>query len=704
MLNVPILDDSSYEIMVTRARGRIPLYTDDWTDFNDHDPGITTLQTFAWLVDSLNYYIDATGEDHRLGYLRLLGIVPEREAARCLVALEGEGKEIHALRGAVMPAGDVPFELEESYAGASNTVTALIQEIGGSFTDLTAFAGRDGGYATLFTHERYSGCALYIGFENSLGGELRFYADIKPHPGRSPFEDDFSLVGFAWEYYDGSGWQEAVIESDGTGGFLKSGFISLKIAGKSKAVTKNPSLPKAHYIRVRVVRGGYDALPRLGKIYANCAVAVQTETLSQALELDFNGSPVVEIDYHVRENDLISVAVSNGDGYSLWFEHTADEDSLCAVEVGGYPGQRVIRFDKKRFGAYPEQGQKLLVIIAGERMYDALQIGATSGFSRERIETDLENVHELRLALVNNRDGRPWMRLWDEYDDLAGAGFDVRAFRFDRGTGEITFGDSIAGIQPVAGQRVVAVTAKTSLLGGGNVRAGQINGFEGDMPDGLTSININDAAGGKSPKTSSELEQEIKGHIYKTTRAVTSQDYIEIVKSTPGLIIDGANVISSREYARFYGGAYHPGTVLLAVKPFGERAPRPALSEEYRARVRANLERYRLLTVNIQILSAKYVRVDVDGRIALTENTPAARRMVEEKLRELTNLADDCKFGAGIVYGRVFSHLEMLECVSKVTQLSFSCTGEGARKSEYGDIIVFPDALAWLGGINIEFV
>lgn len=53
-----------------------PVLAPEWTDLHDHDPGVTTLQAFAWLCDSLNYYINATGEAHRLAYLKLLGIRP----------------------------------------------------------------------------------------------------------------------------------------------------------------------------------------------------------------------------------------------------------------------------------------------------------------------------------------------------------------------------------------------------------------------------------------------------------------------------------------------------------------------------------------------------------------------------------------------------------------------------------------------------
>ena len=66
MLSVPQLDDLSFEKLFDRARSRIPVMTQEWTDFNAHDPGITTLQTFAWLTDTLNYYMDATGDAHRL--------------------------------------------------------------------------------------------------------------------------------------------------------------------------------------------------------------------------------------------------------------------------------------------------------------------------------------------------------------------------------------------------------------------------------------------------------------------------------------------------------------------------------------------------------------------------------------------------------------------------------------------------------------
>jgi hypothetical protein len=661
------------------------------------------LQTFAWLTDTLNYYIDATGEAHRLKYLRLLGLAPARAAARCLVALSGDEKELAIARGAKLAAGATIFETEGGYTGTANRMTALLQETDGVFLDLTPFAGVDGEFATLFTYDKSKTSALYIGFERELGENIRFYADIPPHPDRNPFTDDFTLSAFRWEYFDGKGWRQAQLAEDGTCGFLRSGFVSLSTDSKTKLLTNHPQLPKAHYLRATLLQNEYDVLPVMGRLYPNCLQAVQTDTHAQALEVLFDGEAELAIDYHVRENDVLCVAVEDGGGYSLWYQHILDEDSLCDVVAGEKPWQRIVRFDRERFGAFPEAGKKILLTITDAGVYENLRLGVTSGIARDQMELDLANLYELRLALVEEKDGRPYCYLWDESDDIAHAAPDERAFQVDRATGMITFGDGIHGAQPAAGRLVVAVTAKTSLLEGGNVRENRLSRFLDGAYEGIAVTNPADAVGGKRPQTSRELEQAIEEKIYKTSRAVTAEDYEKIVGDTPGLMIDSVNVISSTEYARFYGGEHRPNTVLIAVKPASGHDPRPILGETYRRRIRENLEQYRLLTTDVRVLPAKYVGLEADGRILLTENTPALRKHVEEQLAALVSPQTGNPFGASVIYGRLFSQLEMLEGVAKVSDLSLTCTGEGAHKNEQGDIVVYPDAIAYLDKINIEF-
>lgn len=703
MLSVPKLDDLGYDKLFERARSQIHMYTDTWTDLNYHDPGITTLQTFAWLVDTLNYYIDATGEQHRLKYLSLLGLRPERSAASCHIAITGGARDISLARGAKLTAGGTVFELAESYLSISNEMIALFGENSGQFLNLTPFAGVDGEYAAVFTCDREQESALYIGFERELKETVRFYVDVLPHPKRIPFSDDFALSELLWEYYDGGRWQPAVLHRDDTSGFLRSGFISLALESATKPVRAHPILPDGHYLRAKLIRNEYDALPKIGRMHLNCVQAVQTDTCAQSLEYVCDGSSELVIDYHVRENDVVCVAVGDGDGYSLWFEHVMDADSLCEVKTGGYPWQRIIYFDRERFGAFPEEGRKILVTVTDADSYDKLQLGVTTGFARERMELDMENLYELRLALVEEKDGRPFYRIWDGCDNISGQACDARVFQYDQAGGEIVFGDGIAGMQPEAGQLVVAITAKSSLLDSGNVRREQVNHLLDKACAGISVRNPEDAFGGKRPKTSQEMEQEIEGKIYKTARAVTNEDYIKIIKNTPGLIIDGVNVISSKDYAKYYRGQ-HPNSVMLVVKPYSEHEKYPVLSDAYRRRIRGHIERYRLLTTDVRILPARYVSVEVDGRIVLAENTPLTRARIEETLSELIDGVNINRFGRDIVYGMVFSRIELLDCVSKVSQLSFSCIGEGAHKDEQGNIVVYPDAMSYPGKINIEYV
>ena len=145
MLKVPQLDDLTYEQRVKRAVSRIPAMTDQWTDFNSHDPGITVLQMYAWLTDMLGYYMNATGDVHVEKYLKLLGIEPKSaKAAESFVILENIKEAVSLKKGTRFSAGMIPFELAEDYTYLYNRFSSFIQETDGVGMDLTTFAGYDG--------------------------------------------------------------------------------------------------------------------------------------------------------------------------------------------------------------------------------------------------------------------------------------------------------------------------------------------------------------------------------------------------------------------------------------------------------------------------------------------------------------------------------------------------------------------------------
>lgn len=73
-INIPPLDDRNYTDILQDAIARIPVHNPEWTNFNDSDPGVTLIQLFAFMTESILYRANQIPERNRLKFLQLLGI------------------------------------------------------------------------------------------------------------------------------------------------------------------------------------------------------------------------------------------------------------------------------------------------------------------------------------------------------------------------------------------------------------------------------------------------------------------------------------------------------------------------------------------------------------------------------------------------------------------------------------------------------
>lgn len=71
-LQLPNLDDRSYNDLVAEALARIPAYSPEWTNHNPSDPGITQIELFAYLTDLLLYRLNRVTDDNTRRFLKLL--------------------------------------------------------------------------------------------------------------------------------------------------------------------------------------------------------------------------------------------------------------------------------------------------------------------------------------------------------------------------------------------------------------------------------------------------------------------------------------------------------------------------------------------------------------------------------------------------------------------------------------------------------
>ncbi|MEG1849566.1 MAG: hypothetical protein RR197_03325, partial [Oscillospiraceae bacterium] len=514
--------------------------------------------------------------------------------------------------------------------------------------------------------------------------------------GRNPFFDDFSLADAIWECYDGTAWRPVEVILDETSGLLRSGYLVLRLPCETVAYSDD-SLEQAHYLRCRLTRNEYEVVPRVGQVIVNCADAVQIRSCSEAMLMDYDGSGTLAVDRAVAEDDLLTVAVQSGDAYRIC-------EGSYLLEEGAQPFLKTIRFDKARFGWAPEAGERILVVVTEAAIAEELLLGKTDGCAEQQFDVDVENLFSLRLALLREEpDGGRVLTLWEECADLSQAGCDDRVFSLDADNHRVCFGDGLHGLQPEAGQSVVAVTVKTSLLDGGNVLRGQLHTLDFPRLDQVRVSNLGNASGGIRAQNSEELQVQIEHKLRAATRTVTSQDIRELVLGTPGLLIDSVAVIPMKDYCAACGAQYQPNTILVAVKPHTAQRL-PILGEIYRRRIRAYLEPKRLLTTDIRILPAQYVGISVFGRITLTENHAQNQKRVLAEIDRLVDTVSTGDFGQNTDYGRLFSALEMLDCVKLIAQLSLEYIGAGGRKNEHGDIVVHADSLSYLRDTGIEFL
>ncbi len=689
MLRVPQLDDITFSQLFTRARSKIPTLLPEWTDLNYHDPGITTLHTFAWLTDTLNYYLNSTGEQHRLKYLKLLGITPTEKAAETVVHVSGNSAVLPI--GTRLLAENIMYETAEE-CHPTPDIYRVYNKIDDEVTDISASVATTDDYEPILCEDGKLDTSLYIGFAEKPQSTVKMYVQVTSIAGRNKFDGSFTLASLEWEYYSDGEWKPVLSVSDESHGFLQDGFITVEIGDIT--LLSGEGMDSGYYVRCRPTHNEYDTAPLLYSITTGCVTAAQTDTMSEYATYSFSGEPIT-LSTYVDDMDIISVWVKENDEYKLWF--MPGGPTRANIERGEQSWQRVINFNDSDM---PINGAEILVTVVPFVNLTLIDIGVTDGTANQRVPLYIDDVHQMTLGLKSVKDGETCMDIYTATDDLWACSHDDKKFYFDKNRQEIVFGDAMHGECPEQGMTICAVMLKKSLLDGGNILKGKLNEVANRFEEEITVINLKAAVGGERPKNATELEEEIAAKINKVSRAVSEADYKEIVMNTPGLMIDCVSVIPMKDYAAAYNVPFEQNMVVVAVKPHAKELY-PTLSDAYKQVISANLEHYRLLTTNVQIVPAKYLNISVFGKVVFKENTTENQMLVLDTLRDFIDSHGE--FGKGVVYGRLYSQLELLSCVERVEQLSLEYGGLGGYKNQLGDVVVHPDTLAVAHKFDFEF-
>src|SRR5512141_32138 len=73
-LPVPNLDDRRFQDLVDEAKRLVQQRCPEWTDHNVSDPGVTLIETFAWMTDQLIYRLNRVPDRNYIKFLELIGV------------------------------------------------------------------------------------------------------------------------------------------------------------------------------------------------------------------------------------------------------------------------------------------------------------------------------------------------------------------------------------------------------------------------------------------------------------------------------------------------------------------------------------------------------------------------------------------------------------------------------------------------------
>ena len=90
-MTVPVIDDRKYQDLRDEGLRRVRVHNPEWTNFNKSDPGVTLVEVFAFLTESLLYRAAQIPERNRRKFLKLLGVsLQPATAAQGLVAFTND--------------------------------------------------------------------------------------------------------------------------------------------------------------------------------------------------------------------------------------------------------------------------------------------------------------------------------------------------------------------------------------------------------------------------------------------------------------------------------------------------------------------------------------------------------------------------------------------------------------------------------------
>ncbi|WP_079405767.1 putative baseplate assembly protein [Streptomyces sp. 3211] len=253
----PNLDDRRFQQLVDEAKRYVQQRAPEWTDHNVSDPGVTLIETFAYLVDQLLYRLNRVPDKNYLAFLDLLDIQlypPSAAVADVdfwLSAPQPDTVTLPAGTEVTTAAGETEEAVVFATTGdlrivPSELVRLVTAPRSGDMTDRTG-ALAEGRDIPCFGSTPEPGDALLFGLPTAVP---RCVVAVRLDSRVEGVGVDPRQPPLVWEAWDGGRWQRCETDSDSTGGLNRPGEVIVYVpAGHTASLLSGT---RAGWLRCRV--------------------------------------------------------------------------------------------------------------------------------------------------------------------------------------------------------------------------------------------------------------------------------------------------------------------------------------------------------------------------------------------------------------------------------------------------------------------
>ncbi|GAB3459373.1 putative baseplate assembly protein [Actinophytocola sediminis] len=279
-LPAPNLDDRRFQDLVDDAKRMVMRRCPEWTDHNVSDPGVTLIETFAFMTDQLLFRLNQVPDRLYVKFLELIGL-------RLIAATPAQAGVTFWLSAPAIASVGIP---------AGTTVATLRTEADESIVFATdgdlrivpcslarvATRGADQDAQTDRTDELKLGQRFPVFSEVPVVGDTMLVGLSDPAPNcvvRLDFDCQVEGTGvhpdhppLRWEAWNGKEWRRCVVSTDGTGALNAAGEVHVHVPGDHESAVLGGEA--AGWLRARVIEvpadfPTYNASPMVSALSAS---------------------------------------------------------------------------------------------------------------------------------------------------------------------------------------------------------------------------------------------------------------------------------------------------------------------------------------------------------------------------------------------------------------------------------------------------